>query len=197
MEKNICLNYESDIKNIELDFVFSPPEIVPYEDYVIKSIKESDLNKINPGLPVLPVNLTSLELSFGTKIINVEYEHSPPIIFNLTKKIAFGSAHSYDNLGLHNTINDIKNEIYEDNDQYPSDWIFYHTGGGLSYGIHKTFFVLRIYPVIYFPNKDQIQFIQQIKLNISYLEPEDPILEKNNIFDLLIISPKEFFNLSF
>ena len=49
---------ESDIKYIEIDIDFSYPEIVPYDDYVIIRLKEADLNRMDPGKPVLPVNLS-------------------------------------------------------------------------------------------------------------------------------------------
>ena len=187
-----CLTSESDIKYIEIDLDFSYPEIVPYGDYVIIRLNEADLNRMDPGKPVLPVNLSIFELPFGTKILDVEYEHSTPIIYNLTGKIAFGSMPVIDNMKSYQPKTTMDTEVYESPNQYPSDWIFYHTGGGLSYGTHKTFFVLRVYPVIYIPLDDQIQFIQHITINISYMEPEEPLLDENSIYDLLIIAPSRF-----
>ena len=183
---------ESDIKYIEIDIDFSYPEIVPYDDYVIIRLKEADLNRMDPGKPVLPVNLSIFELPFGTKIIDVEYEHSTPIIYNLTGKIAFGSMPVIDNINSSQSKSSMDTDVYEGPDQYPSEWIFYHTGGGLSYGAHKTFFVLRVYPVIYIPLNNQIQFIEDITVNVSYMEPEEPPLDENSIYDLLIIAPSKF-----
>ncbi|MCK5031034.1 MAG: hypothetical protein KAR64_06170, partial [Thermoplasmatales archaeon] len=73
------LTSKSGIKYIEIDLDFSYPEIVPYGDYVIIRLNEADLNRMDPGKPVLPVNLSIFELPFGTKILDVEYEHSTPI----------------------------------------------------------------------------------------------------------------------
>jgi len=187
-----CLTSVSDIKYIEMDLDFSYPEIVPYGDYVIIRLNEADLNRMDPGKPVLPVNLSIFELPFGTKILDVDYEHSTPIIYNLTGKIAFGSMPVIDNMKSYQPKTTMDTEVYESPDQYPSDWIFYHTGGGLSYGTHKTFFVLRVYPVVYIPLDDQLQFIQHIVINISYVEPEAPLLDENSIYDLLIIAPSRF-----
>jgi len=164
--EKVCLTSESDIKYIEIDLDFSYPEIVPYGDYVIIRLNEADLivpygdyviirlneadlNRMDPGKPVLPVNLSIFELPFGTKILDVEYEHSTPIIYNLTGKIAFGSMPVIDNMNSYQPKSTMDAGVYESPDQYPPDWIFYHTGGGLSYGTHKTFFVLRVYPVVY------------------------------------------------
>jgi len=187
-----CSTLESDIKYIEIDLNFSYPEIVPYGDYFIIHLNEADLNRMDPGKPVLPVNLSIFELPFGSKILDVEYTHSTPIIYNLTRKIAFGSMPVIDNINSYQPKTTMDTGVYENSDQYPSDWIFHHTGGGLSYGIHKTFSVLRVYPVVYFPLDDQIQFIKNITVNISYMEPETPLLDENSIYDLLIIAPSNF-----
>jgi len=187
-----CLTSESDIKYIEIDLDFSYPEIVHYDDYVIIRVNETDLNRMDPGKPVLPVNLSFFELPLGSKILDVEYEHSLPIVYNLTKKIAFGSMYAIDNMNSYQPKTTMDTGVYENPDQYPSDWIYYHTGGGLSNGLHKTFFVLRVYPVIYIPLNDQIQFIQHIAINISYMEPEEPLLDERSIYDLLIIAPSRF-----
>jgi len=191
LEKSFSI-IESDIKYIEIDLDFSYPEIEPYGDYVIIRLNEADLNRMDPGKPVLPVNLSIFELPFGSKILDLEYKHSTPIIYNLTRKIAFGSMPVIDNMNPYQPKTTMDTGVYENSDQYPSDWIFHHTGGGLSYGIHKTFSVLRVYPVVYFPLDDQIQFIKNITVNISYMEPETPLLDENSIYDLLIIAPSNF-----
>ena len=185
-------SFESEIKYIEIDLDFSYPEIVPYDDYVIVRIEESDLNRMDSGQPVLPVNLSIFQLPFGTEIINVEYENSVPIIYNISKKLAFGSTPRIDNMINTNHESIIDTSVYDNSDPYPSDWIFYHTGGGLSHGIHKTFLVFRVYPVRYYPLDDQLHFIKQISVNISYLEPISPIIEENDVYDLLILSPSKF-----
>jgi hypothetical protein len=182
----------NDIKYIEIKLQFSNPEVVPYDDYYIIRLKESDYNRMDPGRPIIPVNISTFELPFGTKILNVIYSNPTPIIYNLTKKIAFGSSPSIDSIKNNNKKMKIDRDIYQKNEKYPSDWIFYHTGGGISYGLHKTFFVLRLYPVRYNPVENQIHFIQNISLNISYIEPKEPLIKENSIYDMLIISPSAF-----
>jgi len=80
----------------------------------------------------------------------------------------------------------------EGSDPFPFDWISNHTGGGLSFGEHVSFFVLRVYPVRYFPSEHQLQFIQNIEVEIFYQEPAEPILGEKDIYDLLIIAPSQF-----
>ena len=82
--------------------------------------------------------------------------------------------------------------IYNDSEPYPRDWVNYHTGGGLSKCEHKTFLVVRVYPVRYFADENQLQSIKNIIINITYQEPSDQIIKDNDTYDLLIISPSKF-----
>lgn len=173
---------------ITLEFFFSDPNVVVDDENIWVYINESDLNMIIPDQPVLPVNLSVLEFEFGTEILSVDYEHSCPEIIDLPGKLARGSNSKFDATSK----NVLEKSMPERSDSFPSDWIFYHTGGGLSFAEHVTYFVLRIYPVRYFPLEHQLQFIQQITVNISYAEPDDPLLEENDVYDLLVIAPSKF-----
>jgi hypothetical protein len=181
-------------KYIELNLTFSTPEIVAYNNYSVVRVNQTNHNQIemfdyDPGKPVLPVNISIFNLPFGSKILDVEYEHSEPVIYELPGKIAFCKAKADDGSF---SIDKMDLEVYESNDPYPMDWTVYHAGGGLLQSNHTTFLVLRVYPVRYFPVEDNVQFIQSISLTISYEEPIEPILDDPEIYDFLIISPKEF-----
>jgi len=184
----------SDIKYLELDFSFSDPEIVAYKNYSIIRINETNHNRIvmfdlNPGKPVLPVNISVFNLEFGSKILDINYEHSPPITYDLPNKMIFCKATSD---GIKTVNIGMDNSIYENDEPYPPDWIESHTGGGIIQKEHTTFFILRVYPVRYFPTEDNVQFIKTITVNISYVEPMKPLLEDTNRYDLLIVTPGEF-----
>lgn len=186
----------SDIKYINLELDFSWPEIIPYEDYYIIHVSETNVNSLqyiltDPGRPILPFNLSNFKLPFGTKIVDVEIEHSEPEIIELPGKIAFSKA-SFDNLEYPTRINVMDLEVYENSEPYPEDWVSYHAGGGLSYGERTTFLGVRIYPVRYKPADDELLFIQSIAVNVSYLEPTQPPFEEKDVYDLLIISPLKF-----
>ena len=183
---------ESEIKHIEIEIDFSNPEIVTYKDYIIIRIKETDLNRMDSGRPVIPVNLSIFQLPFGTEIVDIQYQNSTPIIYDISKKLAFGSTPRTDNMINTKQENNIDKSVYENSDPYPSDWVSYHTGGGLSHGIHKTFLILRVYPVRYIPLDNKLHYIEQITVNISYREPTKPIIEENNVYDLLILSPSKY-----
>ena len=83
-------------------------------------------------------------------------------------------------------------DMYNDSEPYPTDWVITHTGGGLSKGKHTTFLVVRVYPVRYFPDENQLKFIKNILVNITYEEPANQIIKDNDTYDLLIISPSRF-----
>ncbi len=182
----------SETQSITLEFFFSYPTIVVDGENIWVYMNESDLNMMIPDQPILPVNLTVLEFEFGTEIIAVEYEHSTPVIINLTGKLACASKPIYDDLLDYSSKNIMETSVYENPDPFPSDWISHHTGGGLSHGEHRTFFVNRVYPVRYYPEYNQLRFIQNITVNISYVEPVEPLLGDKNVYDMLILAPSKF-----
>jgi hypothetical protein len=181
----------SNSNQIILEFFFSEPTIVVDEKNIWVYLDESDLNMMIPEKPILPVNITVLEFLFGTEIISVDYEHSKPVIINLTKRIAIASYPDYDKK-LDSLVKKSISTPIENQDPFPIDWVSYHSAGGLSFDEHVTFFVNRVYPVRYFPAENQLQFIQNISVTIAYEEPINPILEDNDVYDLLILAPRCF-----
>jgi hypothetical protein len=184
------------IKHIEINLSFSEPEIIKHGNYSVVRVKETNHNQYelfesNPGRPVLPVNISIFSLMFGSRIINISYEHSIFQIINLTGRLSFCKA-SYDsNIYGKNEIK-LDPTIYDSNDPYPSDWVLNHTGGGLWESNHTTFLGVRVYPVRYIPLDNKLMFIENISVNISYIEPSYPLLGDNDLYDLLIIAPSRF-----
>ncbi len=178
-------------KYIEINLSFSDPEVVEYNDYWVVRVNETNHNRMDPGKPVLPVNISIYELIFGSKIVNVEYENSTPEIINLSGLISYCKA-NYDTIYQEKSEIPMDYSIYSSFEAYPEDWIEFHTGGGLSNGEHKTYLVVRVYPVRYFPEENQLQFIRSITVNMTYQEPADQIIKDNDTYDLLIISPSKF-----
>lgn len=192
----ISFNYGSDVKYIEYELSFSYPEIVKHGNYWVVRVEETNHNRyvlfsLDPGKPVLPVNISVYELIFGSEIVNIKYENSTAVKIDLPGQLAYCEA-SYDTLNP--KIKEIPKDssIYENDEPYPADWVTYHTGGGLYEGEHTTFLVSRVYPVRYFPMDNQVQFIDEITVNISYIEPSEPIIKDNDTFDLLVLAPSSF-----
>jgi hypothetical protein len=178
----------SEPKSIILQFNFSYPTIIVNNQDIWVYVNETDMNMVIPGKPVLPVNITELSFEFGTEIIDIKYNSSTPEIIEIPGRLVHGLPIKYDLIkdiilkdGIQ-TLSDIGSK------PYPFDWISNHTGGGLSFGEHVSFFVLRVYPIRFFPNEYHLQFIDNIKIEIFYQEPADPILDDNDLYDLLIIA---------
>lgn len=174
---------QTGVKCLIKTFNFSEPVINENDDLFTIEIKETDFHSMGDGRPVLPVNLTTVVLPFGTKIVEFEYEYTTPKIISLFRKISYASC---------STLTKKDNNIYKSNESYPSEFVSYHTGGGLLDNQHKTFLNIRVNPVIYYPWYDEIHFIDKVKIKVFYIEPEEPILEKIDRYDFLIISPKKF-----
>jgi len=182
----------SETKSILLQFNFSDPIIIVNDEDIWVYVNETNLNMIIPGKPVLPVNITELLFEFGTEIIDIEYDYSTPEIIDIPGRLVHGLPLKYDLFKDSLLKDEIETLSDEGSDPFPIDWISNHTGGGLSFDEHVSFFVLRVYPVRYFPSDHQLQFIQNIEVEIFYQEPAEPILGENDIYDLLIIAPSQF-----
>jgi len=182
--KNSDISFRSEPNYINLDFSFSDPVITEDDEYSYVSVAEADFNHIADGEPVLPVKLVLEEFIFGTEIISVTYEISTPVTVSLLKKISFGR--------ISPRGTDMDEDIYGSSNLFPADWVTYHTGGGLSGDNLKTFLAVRIYPARYNPLDDELQYVTQISLNITYAEPDQPPINENSDYDLLILAPSEF-----
>jgi hypothetical protein len=188
-------NINYDEKEIEIELNFSDPEVIPYGNYSVVRVKETDHNRIvmfdyDPGKPVLPVNISVFKLEFGSKIIDVDFKYTDPEIINLTGFITYGKA-AIDGIE-YKPLGEMDMSVYKSSEPYPLDWVSHNTGGGLSYGERTTYFVVRIYPVRYFPMQEQLQFIRNIHVHIIYEEPNEPIIQPQFNVDLLILSPSKY-----
>jgi len=179
---------EGNVEEITLTFSFSEPDIVVEEDQLWVYVTETDINMIIPDQPILPANLTVLEFGLGTEIISVDYTHSCPVIINLDRDIAYGNYPGIDS--SKDVMTDKIDRVLSES--YPDDWIFYHTGGGLADEDHVTFFVLRVFPVRYYPGEHQLHYIEEMSVNITYNELDAPLIPDKDVYDLLIITPQKF-----
>ena len=187
-----CLD-ASEQKQIEYRIEFSEPSIVEYGSYCVIRVDETNHNRIimfdyDTEIPVLPVNLSVFDFEFGTKITSIEVEHADPVTYDLPNPIACGIA------SVDDDIYDFPEEKIKlsSDGLYPSDWVMYHTGGGLSYGERTTYLVVRVYPVRYREDGNQVDFISSINVTINYQEPEEPLIQEIYRRDLLIIAPQSF-----
>ena len=164
-------------------YTFSYPTFGKFEEYTNVYVDEADFYDIHDGWPVIPVKITTYEFPFGTEILDVIYEYSEPEAITLTKKISVGSC---------STITGENPNIYDEDTRFPSSFISYNTGGGLSNGKHKTFLTVRVNPITYRPADYEIDFIEQAMVTIIYEQPDNPLLENKDEYDLLILTVSDF-----
>lgn len=172
-----------DGETITQEFTFSYPTFIEYGEYTCVHVDEADFYDIHDGRPTIPVKTTTYEFPFGTKILDVIYEYSEPETITISKKISVGSC---------STITGEDPDIYDENTMFPSSFVSYNTGGGLSNGNHKTFLTVRVNPFTYRPADYEIDFIEQATVKIIYEEPDEPLLENKDEYDLLIITITDF-----
>jgi hypothetical protein len=176
------------VKTFKLTYEFSEPVIVEHpgvarKGLTVVNVQEADFHSSGDGRPVIPVNLTTFTFPFGTKILSVEYSYTTPQTINIPSMLSYGSC---------SAVTQEDKSIYERSDMYPHDFVVYHTGGGLSDNEQKTILNIRVYPVTYLPLDEQILFTDQVEVRVFYKEPETPLLNDVNIYDLLIIAPNKF-----
>jgi len=165
------------------EYTFSYPTFGECKNYTVVYVNEADFYDIHDGWPVIPVKTETYEFPFGTRIINVSYEYSEPEIIELAEKISVGSC----------SVKTWEDEtVYESDERFPSNFVSYKTGGGLSNDERKTFLTVRINPITYRPLDYEIDYIHQVKVAINYEIPETPPFYENNEFDLLIITVSDF-----
>lgn len=182
-EKDHLDEFGPDVKHIEKQFRFSTPEIVEGDEFTNVFVSEADFNSIHDQWPILPVNITTFEFTFGTKIVDVETTCSETEAISISQPVAYGSC---------STATEESEEIYNGDNLYPSDVVSFHTGGGLSKGEHKTFLTLRVTPTLYNPSNSSIHFVNNVTVTIHYKEPDYSFLEGIDEYELLIISPESF-----
>jgi len=178
---------QPDTTTINIFQRFSSPKIKDKEEFLNIHIQETNSYLKTTGEPILPSYQKTIEFPLGTRIKDIKCTYSEVDVIQLPKKIIPASKPrpyaEKDALPL-----EINEQIYTRNTLYPENWYSYKLVGGLNRkSEHTTFLSLQITPVRYNPVKNNMQFINSIKLEILYEEPS----EQNFIadeYDLLIIS---------
>ena len=161
--------------------------------YVELSVDGANGYLTTTGQPILPLSRTSMNLPFGTKIVDISCETGEIHTMKLQYKITPNPKPVPTNMQDAPAIYEADPTIYESADLFPSDWYDFSTGGGLDENSeHKTFLNFRGYPVRYSPATDTIYYTDSIKLTITYIEPNTSPFPETSTYDLVIITPAEF-----
>jgi len=179
-DTNRLLNINAEFTNVSFK---------SYDDGLVICVDECNFNVMKPGYPVVPAYISIHELPFGSTIEKIEYTHGDiqeiPVIGSLATNNGFPFDSIYQ-IQVNDKSSPAKFTIF------PESWVTTHSGGGLINNEHKTFLVVRAYPTRYDAVENNIYFIDHISINITYHEPDQPILIDHDVYDLLIISPNDF-----
>ena len=191
LAKNLKINDEIKTKKIQL--YFSIPQVISEGGYSKVTVKETDSYSLISGEPLLPKYNTIIILPFGTEIVDVKCTFSSFETMYLSKKVEPAQDPILNSIIKKSENYKMNFDIYDSIDWYPSQMYVYHTGAGLDNNNHVTFLSIQLYPVRYSPKNNQIEYTKKVDIEVSYKEPNNSLFVNDN-YDLLILSPSEYFN---
>ncbi len=178
-------------EKITIDVSFSDVSFKLFEETIAIRVPETNYNKTTVESLVVPAFIETIMLPFGSEIIDVDYTNTTPVIIPIPDLLAKQLDPTED--GIHSPVSTSLDTIFHSSDSlYPVDWLSYHTGGGIHYSDHVTFFTFRIYPARYNIIEHNVQFIEDFSVTITYQPPDESLLSNPGIYDLLIIAPEQF-----
>jgi len=187
---------EADVLTVNVHVNFSKPNVkqttIDDQTYV-ELLFDSSFGTLNrPGKPLLPRQIKTFELPFGTKIADISCDVIGMRSFSLSQKIL--PAPEPVIIGVETKpVFTMNKEIYDSDEFYPNDWYKISTGGGLNDdNEQKTFVIVQTFPARYNPIDNKVLYAEDITVSIKYKEPDDTLLSANNEFDMVIIAPKAF-----
>ncbi|HHH77731.1 MAG TPA: hypothetical protein ENL18_00770, partial [Thermoplasmatales archaeon] len=177
----------SNFETEEVNFAFSPPHLHNGVNYVTFSDASNSLS--SAGYPVMPYESKVMTFPFGTKIKGIDVSIGDVQTIHLDKKIA--PAPEAVPLNGAEPKAAQEGEIYQSNEPYPSNWVEWSAGAGLEDGKHVVFLTIRAFPARYLPASNEIEYVNDMSIEVRYTPPSESLLT-NDVYDLLIIAPSEF-----
>lgn len=178
-------------------FTFSSPEISQTDDNFIKlEVSGATTTTHTDGAPMLPVRKVVYEFPMGTIIKNVKLEHNDATTMKLPEGMKILPCPTPLPLNGANVPSSMPmdEKIYGSSNYYPEKWFSYRIKVGLNKDNERTtFLIVDVYPVRYSPKNDEIIYITDATLEVSYQEPTTKFESKvKEQYDLLIISASAY-----
>ncbi|KAA0003884.1 MAG: hypothetical protein FE043_01880 [Thermoplasmata archaeon] len=168
---------------------FSEPVIMEKGEYVEINM-ENCAAHLSPGKPVVPVYNKIFKFPIGTKIESVDVNFGNFREMAVSSKIMPACEPVPPDMETREARQWEDKDAYS-SDSYPDRWYEYRAMGGIENGKHVTIVVVSVYPVRYHPLEGKIDYATNAEINVNYKLPEKPLV-KNDVYDLLIISPSAF-----
>ncbi len=163
-------------------------------DYIRVSFDGHDQYHLNPGKPILPKTVETIELPFGVRNIEVHVTPVQTTTQHVEKQIQPSPSplplSSFDEYQAP-ARKDV--ELYQSNTPYPSQWYSTDVAVGVNdHFEHVTFVNVHLYPVRYTPTENQLTIVEQAEISISYSLPKTNPFFSEPTFDMVIIAPEIF-----
>ena len=192
----IGIGKEKNISMMSVYVTFSKPMMkqttIDNQTFVEMSIDGTFGTLHNAGEPLLPRQIETFELPFGTKIIDISCDVAGVQSLSLSQKIlpAPEPVISETETGPVFTMD---KRIYQSDEFYPNDWCKISIGGGLNGdNKQKTFVTVQTFPMRYNPVGNTVLYAEDLTITIEYQEPKESLLSANDKFDMVIIAPNRF-----
>ena len=178
-------------------FAFSTPQISQTDDNFIKlEVNGATTTTHTDGAPMLPVRKVVYEFPMGTIIKSIKLEHNDATTMKLPEGMKILPCPTPLPLNSANVPSSMPmdKKIYESPNYYPEKWFSYSIKVGLNKDNERTtFLIVDVYPVRYSPKNDEIIYITDATLKVSYQEPSTKFESKvKEQYDLLIISASAY-----
>lgn len=150
---------------------------------------------MNPGEPVLPKVVKSVELPFGVKNIQVEVTINNVKEQVIEKEIRPAPPYVPLIADEENIfINSEKNEaVYSSEELFPSTWYSYSVGCGLNNkNVRVTHVPITIFPVRYSPKMNKIFVADSAEIKITYTSADKSLFSAGEKYNMMIIAPAKF-----
>jgi len=173
----------------ELEFDY---RIIEEQEYIVLNGGTSFGTLYRAGEPLIPKKVQTIELPFGTKIVDISCDIADIEHISLNEKLLPAPKPLIQGVS-NELVYEMNTEIYESTELFPSNWYSISTGGGLNKDhVQTTFVVVESYPVRYNPVNDLLTIANDMKITISIEKPEEPLLTNVDEFDMVIITPESF-----
>jgi len=167
-------------------------EITINNQSFVKIINSDSGSLHRPGEPILPRYVETYELPFGTTIKDISYEINGIHSELLSQKL-LPSPQPVINGVVSSPSYELREDTYNANKYYPSNWYAITTGAGLNEeNQQKTFVTIQVFPTRYNPVENLLLYAKEIQISVSYKEPEESLLAVTDEFDMVIIAPSCF-----
>ncbi len=142
------------------------------------------------GCPVLPYETRTMTFPFGTRIVDVTATVTGLETRQLDHDVV--PAAPATPLNRDAPAEAAKGAVYASTEPYPSQWVRWHTGGGLHNGEHATILSMQVFSARYIPAAQKVQQVDTVQIEVTYQAPAEPVAVGGDSFDLLIVAPGEF-----